>query len=185
MSTDSVLDDLRLDIRLTDAPHDRTSYVPPWTTTMSMSPRQLLGSTTTMAPSFGPLGTPARLTSGARLIHSPPVWVDGTPSTALPSGAYKHDLQDALVQASCRSNTWEELAPPILGHHPFRSGVAAADASAANFPVLLTLLAFCLLSLSCLRARHGGGVCMPRWHKNMHVLLAKEGEVENAAIKNV
>ena len=132
MSTDSVLDDLRFDIRLTDAPHDRTSYVPPWTTTMSMSPRQLLGSTTTMAPSFGPLGTPARLTSGARLIHSPPVWVDGTPSTALPSGAYKHDLQDALVQASCRSNTWEELAPPILGHHPFRSGVAAADASAAN-----------------------------------------------------
>ena len=37
-----------------------------------------------------------------------------------------------LVQASCRSNTWEELAPPILGHHPFRSGVAAADASTAN-----------------------------------------------------
>ena len=85
-----------------------------------------------LTPSCEPLGTPARLTAGARLIHSPPVWVDGTPSTALPSGAYKHDLQDALVQASCRSNTWEELAPPILGHHPFRSGVAAADASAAN-----------------------------------------------------
>ena len=87
MSTDSFLDDLRLDIRLTDAPHDRTSYVPPWTTTMSMSPRQLLGSTTTMAPSFGPLGTPARLTSGARLIHSPPVWADDTPSLALSLGA--------------------------------------------------------------------------------------------------
>ena len=88
--------------------------------------------TTVLTPSCEPLDTPARLTSGARLIHSPPVWVDGTPSTALPSGAYKHDLQDALVQASCRSNTWEELAPPILGHHPFRSGVAATDASAAN-----------------------------------------------------
>ena len=121
MSTDSVLDDLRFDIRLTDAPRDRTSYVPPWTKVIA--PSLFLDATTTLAPSFGPLGTPARLTSGARLIHSPPVWVDGTPSTALPSGAYKHDLQDALVQASCRSNTWEELAPPILGRHPFRSSV--------------------------------------------------------------
>lgn len=107
-------------LNLSDAPpHDRTSNPP-------------LETTTVLTPSCEPLGTPARLTSVARLIHSPPVWVDGTPSTALPSGAYKHDLQDALVQASCRSNTWEELAPPILGHHPFRSGVAAADASAAN-----------------------------------------------------
>ena len=122
MSTDSFLDDLRLDIRLTDAPHDRTSYVPPWTTVVAPS-LSLAATTATLAPSFGPLGTPARLTAGARLIHSPPVWVDGTPSTALPSGAYKHDLQDALVQASCRSNTWEELAPPILGRHPFRSSV--------------------------------------------------------------
>jgi len=110
MSSDSVLDDLRSDIRLTDAPHDRTSNPP-------------LVTTTVLTPSCEPLDTPARLTSGARLIHSPPVWVDGTPSTALPSGAYKHDLQDALVQASCRSNTWEELAPPILGRHPFRSSV--------------------------------------------------------------
>lgn len=122
MSSDSVLDDLRPGIRLTDAPQDRTSYVPPWTTVVAPS-LSLDATTATKALSFGPLGTPARLTSGARLIHSPPVWVDGTPSTALPSGAYKHDLQDALVQASCRSNTWEELAPPILGRHPFRSSV--------------------------------------------------------------
>ena len=123
MSTDSVLDDLRLDIRLTDAPHDRTSYVPPWTATMSMSPRQLLGSTTTMAASFGPLGTPARLTSGASLARSPPVWADDTPSYALSLGAEpitRRDLRvhSALVRASCRSTTLGELAPPSLGRHP-------------------------------------------------------------------
>ena len=134
MSTDSVLDDLRFDIRLTDAPHDRTSYVPPWATTMSMSPRQLLGSTTTMAPSFGPLGTPARLTSGASLARSPPVWADDTPSYALSLGAEpitRRDLHSALVHASCRSTTWGELAPPSLCRHPYRVGVAATDASAA------------------------------------------------------
>ena len=134
MSTDSVLDDLRLDIRLTDAPHDRTSYVPPWATTMSMSPRQLLGSTTTMAPSFGPLGTPARLTSGASLARSPPVWADDTPSYALSLGAEpitRRDLHSALVHASCRSTTWGELAPPSLGRHPFHVGVTATEASAA------------------------------------------------------
>jgi len=111
MPTNMVPEALPSDIRLSEAPPpDRTSNPP-------------LETTTVLTPSCEPLGTPARLTSGARLIHSPPFWVDGTPSTALPSGAYKHDLQDALVQASCRSNTWEELAPPILGRHPFRSSV--------------------------------------------------------------
>ena len=112
MSTTMVPEALPSDIRLSNAPppHDRTSNPP-------------LVTTTVLTPSCEPLGIPARLTAGARLIHSPPVWVDGTPSTALPSGAYKHDLQDALVQASCRSNTWEELAPPILGRHPFRFSV--------------------------------------------------------------
>ena len=132
MSTDSVLDALRFDIRLTDAPHDRTSYVPPWTTVIA--PSLFLDATTTLAPSFGPLGTPARLTSGARLIHSPPVWADDTPSR-LSLGAEpfpRRDLLRALVHASCRSTTWGDLAPPSLGRHPYcRVGVAATDAAAA------------------------------------------------------
>ena len=119
MSTDSVLDDLRFDIRLTDAPHDRASYVPPWTTVIA--PSLFLDATTTLAPSFGPLGTPARLTSGASLARSPPVWADDTPSLALSLGAEtvtRRDLHSALVRASCRSTTWGELAPPSLGRHP-------------------------------------------------------------------
>ena len=132
MSTDSVLDALRLDIRLTDAPHDRTPYIPPWAT--NMAPSLSLGATTTLAPSFGPLGTPARLTSGASLARSPPVWADDTPSYALSLGAEpttRRDLHSALVHASCRSTTWGELAPPSLCRHPYRVGVAATDASAA------------------------------------------------------
>ena len=119
MSTDSVLDDLRFDIRLTDAPHDRTSYVPPWTTVIA--PSLFLDATTTLAPSFGPLGTPARLTSGASLARSPPVWADDTPSLTLSLGTEqipRRDLHNALVHASCRSTTWGELAPPSLGRHP-------------------------------------------------------------------
>jgi hypothetical protein len=50
MSTDPVLNDLRLDIRLTDAPHDRTSCVPPWTTVIAPS-LSLDATTTTLAPS--------------------------------------------------------------------------------------------------------------------------------------
>jgi hypothetical protein len=56
MSTDSALDDLRSDIRLTDAPQDRTSYVIPWATTTA--PSLSLDATTTKA-----LDTPARLTA--------------------------------------------------------------------------------------------------------------------------
>ena len=133
MSTDSVLDDLRLDIRLTDAPHDRTSYVPPWTTVITPS-LSLAATTTTKALSFGPLGTPARLTSGASLARSPPVWADDTPSLALSLGAEtvtRRDLHRALVRASCRSTTWEELALPSHGRHPFHVGVTATEASAA------------------------------------------------------
>jgi hypothetical protein len=121
MSTDSVLDDLRFGIRLTDAPHDRTSYVPPWTTVVAPS-LSLAATTATLAPSFGPLGTPARLTAGASLARSPPVWADDTPSIALSLGAEhypRRDLHDALVHASCRSTTWGELAPPSLGRHPW------------------------------------------------------------------
>jgi len=97
-------------------------------------PEPVLGATTTLAPSFRPLGTPARLTSGARLIHSPPVWADDTPSTALSLGAEpvtRRDLHGALVHASCRSTNWGELAPPSLGRHPYRFGVAATDTSAS------------------------------------------------------
>ena len=122
MSTDSVLEALRLDIRLTDAPHDRTSYVPPWTEVITPS-LSLAATTTTKALSFGPLGTPARLTSAASLARSPPVWADDTPSLTLSLGTEqipRRDLHNALVHASCRSTTWEELAPPSLGRHPYR-----------------------------------------------------------------
>ena len=120
MSTDSVLDDLRFDIRLTDAPHDRTSYVPPWTKVIAPS-LSLAATTTTKALSFGPLGTPARLTSGASLARSPSIWADDTPSMTLSLGTERitrRDLHSALVHASCRSTTWGELAPPSLGRHP-------------------------------------------------------------------
>ena len=120
MSSDSVLDDLRPGIRLTDAPQDRTSYVPPWTTVVAPS-LSLDATTATKALSFGPLGTPARLTSGASLARSPSIWADDTPSMTLSLGTERiprRDLHSALVHASCRSNTWGELAPPSLDRHP-------------------------------------------------------------------
>ena len=43
----------------------------------------------------------------------------------------RRDLHSALVRASCRSITWEELALPSHGRHPFHVGVTATEASAA------------------------------------------------------
>jgi hypothetical protein len=132
MSTDSALDDLRLGIRLPESPTlptivRLTSLHGRQPVATTIAPSLSLGATTTKALSFGPLGTPARLTSGASLARSPPVWADDTrgvtPSLTLSLGAEqippsRRDLHNALVHASCRSATWGELAPPSLGRHP-------------------------------------------------------------------
>ena len=98
------------DIRLSEAPPpDRTSNPP-------------LETTTVLTPSCEPLGIPARLTSGASLARSPPIWVDAFAATAtiwrnfstsptLPSSL--HGPQSLLL-IGCRTLLLEPNRPPTL-----------------------------------------------------------------------